>query len=76
MQSTTVDEPVPICIEVYVGIPLLLSGVEVLLVIVLKVVQIPLHGDDVVLPGPVLALPHLVELVPLLLLSLQVLCLA
>ena len=38
--------------------------VEVLLLIVLEVVQIPLHGDDGVLPAPVLALPHLVELVP------------
>ena len=59
------SEPVPICIEIDVDVPLLLSGVEV-----------PLHGDDVILPGPVLALPHLVELGPLILLSLRVLCLA
>ena len=68
------SEPVPICIEIDVDVPLLLSGVEVLLLLVLK--KIPLHGDDVILPGPVLALPHLVELGPLILLSLRVLCLA
>ena len=63
-------------VEVDNGVPLSLPGVEVLLLIVLKVVQIPLLGDDVVLHGHVLALPHLVELVLQLLLALRVLCLA